>query len=154
MSFDKSRLPDPATYYEGQGLTLSRGKKWVTTECVFHGGSDSMRINLETGSFVCMAGCGAKGGDVMSYHQALHQDDFVSACKDLGCWVEDGKSTVKVPRPSPLSPRDAVTLLEYESLLVAGTASSMANGYQLTERDKIRLFEASRRIQVVTGVYL
>jgi hypothetical protein len=154
MSYDRTRLPDPATYYEGQGLKLSKGKKWVTTECVFHGGSDSMRVNLETGSFVCMAGCGAKGGDVMSYHRAIHQNDFVSACKDLGCWIEDGKTPAKAPRPSPLSPRDAITLLEYESLLVAGSASSQANGYLLTDQDRERLLEAARRIQVVTGVYL
>lgn len=154
MSFDRTRLPDPLTYYESQGLTLSKGSKWITTSCQFHGGSDSMRINLESGSFVCMAGCGASGGDVLGYHRALHQDDFVSACKSLGCWIEDGKQTAKPPRPTPLPARDALEILAFESLLVAGTASSMGNGYQLTENDKQRLFIASGRIQQIHGTFL
>jgi len=154
MSFDKSKLPDPQTYYESQGLILSKGKKWVTTSCVFHGGSDSMRINLVSGGFTCMAGCGAKGGDVMSYHRALNAWDFITACKDLGCWIEDGKNPSKPPRPSPLSPRDALTLIGYEALLVAGIASSMALGYLLTDNDKDRLLDACGRIQLVEGFYL
>lgn len=154
MSFDRTRLPDPRTYYEGQGLVLSKGQKWVTTSCVFHGGSDSMRVNLDSGAFSCMAGCGASGGDVLSYHRAIHHDDFVSACKDLGCWIEDGKTPAKPPRPTPLPAKDALALIAYESLLVAGTASSMAKGYQLTEYDKERLLIACGRIQSMESIYL
>lgn len=154
MSFDRSRLPDPQTYYESQGLVLSKGKKWVTTSCAFHGGSDSMRVNLVSGAFSCMAGCGAKGGDVMGYHRALNAWDFITACKDLGCWIEDGKNPPKPPRPTPLSPRDALTLIGYEALLVAGMASSMGRGYQPTPTDKDRLFNACGRIQLVEGLYL
>ncbi|HBK43596.1 MULTISPECIES: hypothetical protein [unclassified Polynucleobacter] len=154
MSFDRSRLPDPQSYYESQGLKLSKGKKWVTTSCVFHGGSDSMRINLMSGAFSCMAGCGAKGGDVMSYHRAIKAWDFVTACKDLGCWIEDGKVSSKPPRPTPLSPRDALTLIGYESLLVAGFASSMGHNYRLTQSDQKRLLEACGRIQMIEGFYL
>jgi hypothetical protein len=154
MSFDRPRLPDPQTYYESQGLVLSKGKKWVTTSCVFHGGSDSMRVNLVSGAFSCMAGCGAKGGDVMGYHRALNAWDFVTACKDLGCWIEDGKTPSKPPRPTPMPARDALTLLAYEALLVAGMASSMGRGYQPTPTDKDRLFNACGRIQLVEGMYL
>ena len=153
MPIDRNRLPDPKTYFEGQGLALSKGSKWVTSECIFHGGSDSMRINLETGAFVCMAACGAKGGDIISYHRAVHKDDFVSACKELGCWVNDGKTPLKAPRPSPLPLRDALTILEFETLLVAGSASSMGQGYVLTDRDKKRLIDAASRIQKITGLY-
>jgi hypothetical protein len=154
MSFDRSRLPDPQTYYESQGLVLTKGKKWVTTSCTFHGGSDSMRVNLVSGAFSCMAGCGAKGGDVLSYHRALHQGDFISACKDLGCWIDDGKTPPKPPRPTPLSPRDALSLIGYEALLVAGVASSMGKGYQLTQQDRHRLQKACGRIQLVESYYL
>ena len=50
MRFDRSLLPDPASYYEAQGLRLTgpRSAKWRTTACSFHGGSDSMSINLRT----------------------------------------------------------------------------------------------------------
>ena len=59
--FIKDRLPDPVPYYESEGLVLKGRGKWRPTECRFHGSRDSMRINTETGGFVCMAACGAKG---------------------------------------------------------------------------------------------
>jgi len=43
-AFEKSRLPDPVTYFEGQGLKLLGRGGWRTTKCLFHGGSDSMRV--------------------------------------------------------------------------------------------------------------
>ena len=48
--FIKDQLPDAVSYYESAGLTLQRGKKWRTTRCEFHGGSDSLRINTESGA--------------------------------------------------------------------------------------------------------
>ena len=106
MGFERDRLPDPATYFEGEGLTLTgpRSAKWKTAACTFHGGSDSMRINTVTGAWVCMAGCGARGGDVLAYHQATHGLEFVEAAKALGAWVDDGKPQAP-HRPTPLSPR-------------------------------------------------
>ena len=72
MSYDRTRLPDPVGYYESQGLTLkgSRSAKWRTTRCEFHGGSDSMRVNVTNGAFKCMA-CNVGGGDVLAYHMPL-----------------------------------------------------------------------------------
>ena len=55
MGFDRTLLPDPPTFYENTGLRLAGRGKWRTTACAFHDGSDSMRINLQTGAFVCMA---------------------------------------------------------------------------------------------------
>jgi hypothetical protein len=72
----------------------------------------------------------------------------------LGCWIEDGKQTAKPPRPAPLPARDALEILAFESLLVAGTASSMGEGYQLTEHDKQRLLIACSRIQQIHGTFL
>ena len=68
MSFDRTHLPEPVGYFEERGLVLTgpARAKWRTTACTFHGGSDSMRINTQTGAWVCMAGCGAKGGDVLA----------------------------------------------------------------------------------------
>ena len=89
---DDDRLPDPASYFESQGLKLTgpRSAKWKTTECAFHGGSDSMRVNVHSGGWVCMA-CGAKGGDVLAYQMAAHGLEFVDAAKALGAWVDDGR---------------------------------------------------------------
>ena len=147
MSYDRTRLTDPVSYYESQGLNLKgpRSAKWKTTRCEFHGGSDSMRVNIQNGAFVCMAGCGARGGDVLAYQMAHHGMDFVEAAKALGAWVEDGK--FQVPRkPTALSPRAALEVLGFESTLVAVTAGNVAKGVALSDTDRQRLMVCARRI--------
>ena len=152
MSFDRTRLPDPAAYYEAQGLTFRERKgKWRTTACKFHGGSDSMRINLHSGAFVCMAACGARGGDVLAYHMAVHGLEFVTAAKELGAWVEDGKPAPS--RPTPLPARDALAVLAAESNLVAIAAANVAHGVVLTGVDLSRLLQAAGRINRIAEVF-
>ena len=89
IDFNRDLLPDPLTYFEKQGLQLHGRTKWRTGCCVFHGGSDSMRFNTETGGYVCMAGCGAKGGDVLAYHMQAHGLSFVDAARELGALLGD-----------------------------------------------------------------
>ena len=105
MGFDRTRLPDPATYFESQSLKLTgpRSAKWKTGACQFHGGSDSLRVNVSSGAWVCMA-CGAKGGDVLAYHMQAHCVEFVDAARQLGAWIDDDKPT-PVQKPAPLPPR-------------------------------------------------
>ena len=150
MGFERDRLPDPRSYYESEGLKLSRGNKWVTTSCNFHQGSDSMRVNLHSGAFVCMA-CGARGGDVLSYHQAAYGMEFVEAAKALGCWVNDGKPTPT--KPAPFTPRQAVQVLANEANLVAVAAGNVAQGVVLTQADRTRLMAAAGRILKITEVF-
>ena len=151
MSFDRTRLPDPVDYYTAQGLQFRERKgKWRTTECRFHGGTDSMRINTSTGAFCCMAGCGARGGDVVAYHMALHGEDFTSAAKELGAWIEDGKPPA---RPTPIPARDALHLLAREANLIAITAVSISNGMKLTEADRERVLKAGARINTINGIF-
>ena len=150
MSFERDRLPDPRSYYESEGLQLSRGNKWVTTACNFHQGSDSMRVNLHSGAFVCMA-CGARGGDVLSYHQAAYGMEFIEAAKALGCWVDDGKPTPT--KPAPFTPRQAVQVLANEADLVAVAAGNVAQGVVLTQADRTRLMAAAGRILKITEVF-
>jgi len=147
MTFERDLLPDPTGYYETEGLRLigPRSAKWKTTRCDFHGGSDSMRINTQTGAFVCMAGCGARGGDVLAYHMAQHGMEFVEAAKALGAWVEDGRPQVQ-RKPTALSPRAALEVLSFESTLVAVTAGNVANGVALTDTDRQRLMVCAGRI--------
>ncbi len=145
MSYERSSLPDPLSYYESEGLKLTSRGKWRTTECRFHGGSDSMRINIETGAFVCMAGCGARGGDVLAYHMAAHGLEFVEAVKALGAWVDDGRSQ-PVRRPTALSPRAALEVLGFESTIVAVAAGNLAQGRELTEQDRQRVITCAARI--------
>lgn len=154
MGFERDRLPDPATYFEGEGLTLTgpRSAKWKTAACTFHGGSDSMRINTATGAWVCMAGCGARGGDVLAYQMAAHAMDFIEAAQALGAWVEDGKPHIQ-QRPTPLSPRAALQVLAFESTVTAVAAGNLANGVDLTDDDLARLLTAASRIARLVEVF-
>lgn len=147
MSYERSRLPDPASYYESEGLCLTgpRSARWKTTACQFHGGSDSMRINTATGAWVCMS-CSAKGGDVLAHHMQWHGLEFMDAAKALGAWIEDGKYR-PMQRPAGLSPRAALEVLGFESTIVAVAAGNLAQGRELTDQDRQRVMTCASRIQ-------
>lgn len=149
--FERDRLPDPVNYYEAAGLKLTgpRSSKWRTTECKFHGGGDSMRVNVATGAFRCM-NCGARGGDVLAYHMAESGLEFVEAAKALGAWVEDGKPP-KPHKPTALSPRAALEVLGFEATLVAVAAGNLAQGLMLSDADRKRLMICAGRINRVVG---
>jgi len=153
MSFDRNTLPDTASYFESQGLKLTgpRSSKWRTAACQFHGGSDSMRINVASGGWCCM-NCDAKGGDVLAYHMQLHGIEFVEAAKALGCWVDDGKPH-RPQKPTPLSPRDALRVIGFECTLVAITAGNVAHGVKLKDVDLFRLMTAAGRITRIVEVF-
>lgn len=146
MTFNRDRLPDPVTYFESKGLKLlgPRNSKWKTTACTFHGGRDSMRVNTATGAFRCM-NCGTSGGDVLAYHCAAHELEFVEAAKALGAWSDDGKPQ-RLQRPTTLPPRAALEVLGFESTVVAVAAGNLANGTALTDADRVRLFLCASRI--------
>lgn len=152
MSFNREHLPDPSTYYEGAGLKLTGRGKWRTTECRFHAGSDSMRINTDSGAFVCMAGCGARGGDVLAYHMAEHDLEFIEAAKALGAWTDDGKPS-RTHKPTALSPRQALEVLATECNLVAIAAGNVAHGVVLSAVDLSRVLTAANRINRLVEVF-
>ena len=152
MAFDRDRLPEPLGYYEAQGLTFRERKgRWRTTRCDFHQGSDSLRVNVQTGAWVCMA-CGVHGGDVLAYEMQLTGADFVSAAKALGCWSDDGKPAIQ-SKPTPISARAALQALSFEALLVAVEAARVAKGATPTEADKARVLAASNRITRIAEVF-
>ena len=146
MPFDRTHLPDATTYFENQGLILKgpRSAKWRTTTCNFHGGSDSLRVNIASGAWVCMS-CGEKGGDVLAYEMQSTGTEFVDAAKALGCWIDDGRPPVAA-KPTLLSPRLALSVMAFESTLAAVAAGNVANGVELTDADRARLMVAANRI--------
>jgi len=95
--------------------------------------------------------CSQKGGDVLAYHIAAHGLCFIDAAKELGCWVDDGKPAHT--RPAPLSPRQAIQVLKFESMLTYVAAMNLGHGVQLTDTDRARLTVAAQRIQTITGAY-
>lgn len=146
MSFDRNLLPDPTTYFEELGHKL-RGPsraKWKTTNCRFHGGSDSMRVNTVSGAWVCMS-CGAKGGDVLAYEMQGAGLDFIQAAKVIGAWVDDGKPQAN-HKPTALSPRNALEVLGFEATVCAVAAGNLAAGRQLSDADRARLLVCCNRI--------
>lgn len=151
MSFDRNNLPDAVTYFESQDLRLIGHGKWRTTKCSFHDGSDSMRVNLASGGWCCMA-CDAKGGDVLAYHMQAHGLEFVEAAKQIGCWVEDGKPNT-LRRAAPLPPRAALQVLNFETTLIAIAAGNIAHGVVLTETDLARLLSAAARVVRLSEAY-
>lgn len=151
MSFDRERMPDPVSYFEGECLKLSGPGKWKTTGCAFHGGSDSMRVNVASGAWVCMS-CSTKGGDVLSYHMQAHGLEFIDAAKALGCWVDDGKPQ-RPHKPAPLPPRAALEVLGFEATLAAVAAANVARGVALSDMDLARLLAAANRITRLVEAY-
>ncbi len=151
MSFDRHQLPEPTAYFESLGLKLigPTRSKWKTTACMFHGGSDSMRVNTSSGAWVCMA-CDAKGGDVLAYEMQTTGTEFVQAAKALGAWLDDGRAPTQT-KPTALSPRAALEALAFESLLVAVAAGNLSKGLTLTPTDRQRLLVAAGRIQHIAG---
>ena len=143
--FVKSRLPDAIGYYESAGLSLVGRGSWRTTRCDFHGGSDSLRVNVDSGAWVCMA-CGTKGGDVLVYHMQSHGLEFIEAARALGAYVFDGKAHRGSERPTTLSARAALGVVAFESLVIATAAGNIAQGVVLSDRDRTRVMQAAGRI--------
>lgn len=152
MPFDRARLPEPEDFYRAEGLTLAGRGTWRSAPCVFHGSRATLRVNLRSGAYICMAGCGARGGDVLAYRMAVHGEDFTTAARKLGAWVEaDGAPPRQ--RPTPFPARDALHLLATEAQLVAVAAANVANGSALTRLDLDRLLIAARRISKLAELF-
>jgi hypothetical protein len=153
MPFDRNLLPDATSYFEEQGLKLAGPSraKWKTTQCRFHGGGDSMRVNTASGAWVCMS-CGEKGGDVLAYEIAATGADFVEAAKAIGAWVDDGRPH-RPQKPTTLPPRAALEVIGYECNLVAVAAANIAKGVTLTDVDRARVLAAAGRINRIVGEF-
>ena len=151
MGFERDRLPDAVSYFENEGLTLRGPGKWKTTRCNFHDGSDSMRVNTTSGSWVRM-NCGVKGGDVLAYEMQATGTEFVRAAQELGAWVDDGRPP-PTTKPAALPPRAALAALAHETSLLFIEAARMTKGYVPTPDDIARMGQAAGTIQLIAQDY-
>ena len=151
MTLQKEKLPDPVNYYESEDLNLQGKGMWRTTRCEFHGGSDSMRINTKTGGFVCMAACGARGGDVLAYHRAKHSMTFTEACKDLDAWTDDGTPLHNHNRPTKLS-SSSLLKLAADDLTLSVMLMSDALAGKFKDQDLDQLIQVTSRIIFLSEV--
>jgi hypothetical protein len=144
-AFNRDELPDPQAYFESRGFVLVGRGSWRTTRCDFHGGSDSMRINLRSGGWCCMS-CGVKGGDVLAFHMSATGLDFVEAARDLGAWT--GSDAAPRPRaPAGLSARDALELAAFELRVAMIVLSDARRGLLPPDSDWQRFLEAVGRVE-------
>ncbi len=143
-SFLRENLPDPVAYFESTGLALIGKGVWRSTECKFHGSRATLRVNTKTGSFICMAGCGARGGDVLAHYMADQGVDFITAAKALGAWKDDG--TDRHYRPATIPARALLEAVAHEVVVASIVASDLSKGLAISEADRLRLVVAAGRI--------
>jgi hypothetical protein len=151
--FIRENLPDPASYFENRGQVVhhTRGKHF-RTNCAIHGsGGETLSVLREEGGFYCFS-CQSKGGDIISYEMQAEGSDFVTAAKALGAWVDDGRAPVQ-HKPSPLTPRQALSVLAFETSVAAVAAGNAANGVVLSSADLARLLTAARRINQIAEAF-
>ena len=134
--FSRDRLPDPLSFFESEGLTLKGSGKWRSTQCVFHGGS-SMRINTESGAWVCMS-CHEKGGDVLAYAMRRHGLEFIEAARMLGAFIDDNKPYIGPNKPTTLPARDAMEAAAFELLVAVQVIAGIRRGEISTDDDWLR----------------
>ena len=150
--FMRDRLPDPVSFFEAEGLTLTGPGKWKTTRCDFHDGSDSMRVNSESGAWRCM-NCGAKGGDVLAYAMQRHFEGFIEAARKLGAYVEDGKPHRGPTQAATLPARDAMQLAASELLVALLVIADIKTGLIPSAADWQRFIVSASRLQALAEEY-
>jgi hypothetical protein len=144
--FQKGRLPDPVSYFEANDVPLTGAGKWRTGPCRFHGGSDSLRVNVESGGWCCMA-CRVKGGDILAYAMQMDGTDFVSAARALGAYVEDGYRHRGSTEPATISARDAIELAAFELQVAMMVIADIIRGIIPSPDDWQRFILVASRIE-------
>jgi hypothetical protein len=149
--FVRDRLPDPTSFFEAQGVPLTGRGKWRTGRCVFHGGSDSLRVNVKTGGWRCMA-CG-ESGDMPKYLMARDGIDFATAARALGAYIDDGRSEATRQPRTTLSPRDAMELATFELTVALIVICDVRSGSLPSETDWHRFLQAVARLEAIAQEY-
>jgi hypothetical protein len=147
VSLDRDRVPAWQEYAEREGLTLHGRGKWRNVLCDFHADTDpSMRVNTESGGWVCMS-CGASGGDTLSHYMQRHGADFIDAARALGAWTDAASPAHQ--RPRTLSARDGLSLLHADAMVLFVVGSDIGAGKTPPAKDLEAVARAVRRILVV-----
>lgn len=150
--FIRDRLPDAIEYFDLEGVPLKGPGRWKTGPCHFHDGSDSLRVNVQSGGWCCMA-CGVKGGDVLAYCMQRHGVDFVEAARSLGAYVDDDKPHRGPAKKVTLSARDAMQLVAFELTVAIVVIADIKSGVIPSELDWGRFLDAAGRIIALAQEY-
>ncbi len=150
--FLRDRLPDPVGYFDSEGVTLKGPGRWKSGACGFHGGSDSLRVNVQSGAWRCM-NCGVKGGDVLAHAMQLRGLDFVEAARALGAYADDGRPHKGPTQAATLPARDAMQLAAFEIVLALLVISDIQRGVIPTADDWQRFVGSASRLQLLAQEY-
>ena len=145
-------FPDTVAYLEGEGVNLVGPGRWKTGPCHLHGGSDSLRVNTQTGGWRCMS-CDAHGGDAIAFHMQRYGLEFVEAARALGAYADDGKRYTGPAKPATLSARDAMQLASFELLVALVVIHDIREGVIPSDDDWHRYIESSRRVETLAEEY-
>jgi hypothetical protein len=148
----RDRLPGAITYFELEGVPLKGHGRWKTGPCHFHGSSDSLRVNVQSGGWCCM-NCGAKGGDVLAYAMQRHGLGFVDAARALGAYIDDNKPHRGPAKAATLSARDAMQLVAFELNVAVIVNSDIRAGVIPSDTDWQRFIAAAGRIDAIAQEY-
>ena len=147
--FDRTRLPDWPSYADLVGLSLRGRGRWRNVVCDFHRDtSPSMRVNIESGGWVCMA-CGERGGDVLSHHMRRTGAGFVQAARELGAWAAGIEANPSHDRPRRLSARDALQAIGLELNVCVVVICDARRGIAPNDADWRRFLEAAGRVEFI-----
>lgn len=147
----RDHLPDTLPFFESNGVPLVGRGKWRSGPCIFHGGSDSFRVNVETGGWRCM-NCGASG-DLVKFVMERDGVDFVTAARTLGAYVDDGRDHRGQQAPAPLPARDAMELAARELLVAVVVISGIRAGKIPSDDDWLRFLDMANSVETLAMEY-
>lgn len=150
--FIRDRLPDVIEFFDLEGVQLKGPGRWKSGPCHFHGGSDSMRVNVQSGGWICM-NCLAHGGDVLAYAMQRHGLGFVDAARALGAYVEDGKPHRGPTKAATLSARDAMEVAAQAMRVAIVVIADIRSGVIPSDTDWRRFIEIAGHIEALTLEY-
>lgn len=147
-AFNRDLVPGWEEYAASEGLILVGRGKWRTTRCDIHGGSDSLRVNVESGGWCCMA-CGAKGGDTLNHYMQITGLSFAAAARMFGA-IDDKGQPLRPQRP--FSSRDALEVVGEELGICVDVINQVRRGQKpacVSDVDWQRFLVAAGRVQTV-----
>jgi hypothetical protein len=150
--FLRERLPDPVQFFEAEGVPLTGSGRWKTGPCHFHDGSDSLRVNTQSGGWRCMS-CDAKGGDVLAYAMQRHGLEFVQGARMLGAYVDDGKPHRGPACATTLTARESMQLAAHEILIATLVISDVKAGVIPSQSDWDRFVCSAGRLEMLASEY-
>ena len=147
-AFNRDRLLDWPSYADSSGMQLLGRGKWRNLLCDFHDDTEpSMRVNVESGGWICMS-CGAKGGDVLDHHMQRTGVDFVAAARELGAW-DEGKVRHTERKPRSLSASDAMQVVAQELLVLCIVIGDVRRGIIPSNVDWQRFLVGAGRVEAL-----